>query len=128
MHKALNRYLLISLGWLCVILGAIGAFLPILPTTPFLILALACFSKSSPRFHKMLLNNKWFGPILQEWEKNKTVSRHIKLRAMALVIISFSISILILSGRSGLQLMLVAIGFSALWLIYRLNESEPPAK
>jgi len=128
MHKALNRYLLISLGWLCVILGAIGAFLPILPTTPFLILALACFSKSSPRFHKMLLNNKWFGPILQEWEKNKTVSRHIKLRAMALVIISFSISILILSGRSGLQLMLVAIGFSALWLIYRLNESELPAK
>ena len=128
MHKALNRYLLISLGWLCVILGAIGSFLPILPTTPFLILALACFSKSSPRFHKMLLNNKWFGPILQEWEKNKTVSRHIKLRAMALVIISFSISILILSGRSGLQLMLVAIGFSALWLIYRLNESELPAK
>ena len=128
MHKALNRYLLISLGWLCVILGAIGAFLPILPTTPFLILALACFSKSSPRFHKMLLNNKWFGPILQEWEKNKTVSRHIKLRAMALVIISFSISILILSGISGLQLMLVAIGFSALWLIYRLNESELPAK
>jgi len=128
MHKALNRYLLISLGWLCVILGAIGAFLPILPTTPFLILALACFSKSSPRFHKMLLNNKWFGPILQEWEKNKTVSRQVKLRAMVLVIASFGISILILSGRIGLQLMLFAIGFSALWLIYRLNESEPPAK
>ena len=128
MHKALNRYLLISLGWLCVILGAIGAFLPILPTTPFLILALVCFSKSSPRFHKMLLNNKWFGPILQEWEKNKTVSRQVKLRAMVLVIASFSISILILSGRIGLQLMLFAIGFSALWLIYRLNESEPPAK
>ena len=128
MHKALNRYLLISLGWLCVILGAIGAFLPILPTTPFLILALACFSKSSPRFHKMLLNNKCFGPILQEWEKNKTVSRHVKLRAMALVITSFGISILILSDRSGLQLMLFAIGFSALWLIYRLNESKPPAK
>jgi len=125
MEKALKRYLLLSLGWLSVILGSIGAVLPILPTTPFLILALACFSKSSPRFHRMLLNNKWFGPVLTEWEKNKTISRQVKLRSMALVIISFSISIIILSGRTGLQLMLVVLGLVALAVIYQLKESEP---
>ena len=126
MEKALKRYLLLSLGWLSVILGSIGAVLPILPTTPFLILALACFSKSSPRFHRMLLNNKWFGPVLTEWEKNKTISRQVKLRSMALVIISFSISIIILSGRTELQLTLVVLGLVALAVIYQLKESEPP--
>ena len=128
MQEDLKRYLLISLGWLSVILGAIGALLPVIPTTPFLILALVCFSKSSPRFHKMLLDNKWFGPALTQWEQNKTISRHIKFRAMALVIVSFGGSIAILWGRNGLQLMLVAIGLIALWFIYQLKESEPPIK
>jgi uncharacterized membrane protein YbaN (DUF454 family) len=128
MQEDLKRYLLISLGWLSVVLGAIGALLPVIPTTPFLILALACFSKSSPRFHKMLLNNKWFGPALGQWEKNKTITRQIKHRAMALVILSFSASIAILWGRRQLQLMLVAIGLIALWFLYQLKESEPPIK
>jgi uncharacterized membrane protein YbaN (DUF454 family) len=126
MQEALKRYLLLSLGWLSVILGAIGALLPVIPTTPFLILALACFSKSSPRFHRMLLNNKWVGPSLTEWEQNKTISRQIKFRAMVLVVISFTISIIILSGRTGLQLMLVVLGLIALGVIYQLKESEPP--
>ena len=126
MQEALKRYLLLSLGWLSVILGAIGALLPVIPTTPFLILALACFSKSSPRFHRMLLNNKWVGPSLTEWEQNKTISRQIKFRAMALVVISFTISIIILSGRTGLQLMLFVLGLIALGVIYQLKESEPP--
>jgi uncharacterized membrane protein YbaN (DUF454 family) len=128
MQKALKRYLLLSLGWLCILLGGIGVLLPILPTTPFLILALACFSKSSPRFHRMLLNNKWFGPVLTEWERTKTISRQIKYRAMALVVISFGISIIILSGRTGLQLMLTVLGLIALGLIYQLKESESPTK
>ena len=126
MQEALKRYLLLSLGWLSVVLGAIGALLPVIPTTPFLILALACFSKSSPRFHRMLLNNKWVGPSLTEWEQNKTISRQIKFRAMVLVVISFTISIIILSGRTGLQLMLVVLGLIALGVIYQLKESEPP--
>lgn len=128
MHKEFKRYLLISFGWISVILGAIGALLPIIPTTPFLILALACFSKSSPHFHSMLLNHKGVGPVLLEWEKNRSIRRYIKLRAMAFVIISFSASIAISSGRTNLQLMLVIIGFTILWFIYHLKESGPPGK
>ncbi len=123
MEAKLTRYLLIVAGWLAVILGLIGAVLPIVPTTPFLIVALACFSKSSPRFHRMLLTNKWFGPPLKEWENNHTVKRHVKIKAMMLIVVSFGISIAILSGRSGLQLMLLGLGSIALWFIYHLKES-----
>ena len=123
MEARIKRYLLMAIGWLAVILGAIGAVLPIMPTTPFLILALACFSKSSPRFHRMLLNNRWFGPPLKEWESDKTVKRPVKIKAMMLIVLSFSVSITILAGRTELQLMLLVIGSIALWFIYHLKES-----
>ncbi|NOQ94794.1 MAG: DUF454 family protein, partial [Methylophaga sp.] len=66
MRKRIKKYLLLISGLLFLALGIIGAVLPILPTTPFLILALACFANSSPRFHQMLLNNRWFGAALQQ--------------------------------------------------------------
>lgn len=125
MQQHIKRYSLIFIGWLSIVLGAIGAVLPILPTTPFLILALACFSKSSPRFHRMLLNNKWVGPSLQEWEQHKTIKPHIKHRAMLLTVAAFTGSILILMGRPHLQIMLATIGLIVLWFIYHLKESPP---
>jgi uncharacterized membrane protein YbaN (DUF454 family) len=128
MHKEFKRYLLISFGWLSVFIGAIGAILPVVPTTPFLILALAYFSKSSPRFYSMLLNHKRVGSVLTEWEKNKSIRRYIKFRALVLVVISFSASIALSIGRSNLQLILVIIGFAVLWFIYHLKEAEPPEK
>ena len=128
MRQKIKQCLLISLGWLAVLLGAIGILLPLVPTTPFLILALGCFSKSSPRFHKMLLSNKWLGPPLQEWENTHTIRRHIKHRVMILIVISFSVSIAILSGRHSLQLMLVFLGLAVLLLVARLKEPEDNSK
>ena len=125
MRTKVKHYLLIVLGWLCVMLGAIGAVLPLLPTTPFLILALGCFAESSPRFHRMLLNNKWFGPPLAQWESTHTVRKNTKHKAMMIIIITFAVSITILHGRIGLQLMLVGIGLILLWYVNRLKESEP---
>lgn len=124
MRATLKRYLLICLGWLFVILGVIGAVLPLLPTTPFLILALGCFAESSPRFHKMLLDNKWFGPPLAQWEQSKTIRRKIKHKVMILIIATFGISIWILSGRVELQLMLVCLCLILLTFVWRLKESE----
>jgi len=124
MRAVIKRYVLIVLGWLFVILGAIGAVLPLLPTTPFLILALGCFAESSPRFHKMLLDNKWFGPPLAQWEQTKTVRRKIKHKVMVLIIATFGISIWVLSGRIELQLMLVCFCLILLSFVWRLKESE----
>ncbi len=122
MKQALRKNLFIVLGCLFVLLGAIGVVLPVLPTTPFLLLALALFANSSPRFHQMLLNNRWFGAILRQWDDNKTVSRRIKKRASLLILISFLISISLLQGSMGLQLMLVAIALILLMLIWQLQE------
>jgi len=124
MHTKIKHTLLICLGWIFVLLGAIGAVLPLLPTTPFLILALACFAESSPRFHRMLLENKWFGPPLAQWESTKTIRRKIKHKVMMLIIATFGISILVLSGRANLQIMLVCFCLILLTFVWRLKESK----
>ncbi|MBU0946484.1 MAG: YbaN family protein [Proteobacteria bacterium] len=75
----LKKYFLVSGGLLCVSLASIGVFLPGLPTTPFLLLAAACFTRSSPRLHKKLLDNKVFGGLIRNWEENRTVPRKAKI-------------------------------------------------
>ena len=124
LQKNMQKKLLMLLGWFFVLLSAIGLLLPILPTTPFLILALALFANSSPRFHQMLLNNRWFGPVLKQWEENKTVTRSIKLRAILLVLVSFPVSIFLVREYLILQVMLIAIASILLFYISRLKEEE----
>jgi uncharacterized membrane protein YbaN (DUF454 family) len=124
MPTKIKHIILIILGWLFIILAVIGAVLPLLPTTPFLILALACFAESSPRFHRMLLNNKWFGPALAQWEQTKTIRRKIKHKVMLLIIVTFGISIFVLSGRASLQLMLVSFCLILLLFVWRIKESD----
>ncbi len=124
MRTKVKHTLLIVIGWFFVILGAVGAVLPLLPTTPFLIIALACFAESSPRFHQMLLANKWFGSPLAQWESSKTIRRKIKHKVMMLIIATFSISIFVLSGRVELQLMLVCFCIILLAFVWRLKESN----
>lgn len=109
MRTKVKNGLIIALGWFFVALAIIGVLLPILPTTPFLILALALFSKSSPRFHKMLLDSKWFGSSLKQWEQNKTLSRKTKYKATVLIAMTFAISIALLYDRIRLQIMLAGI-------------------
>ena len=111
-------------GLLSLTLGIIGVALPILPTTPFLILALACFANSSPRFHKMLLNNRWFGSALQQWEESRTITRASKLKAIKLVVLTFSLSIGILHGKLQLQIGLLVIGSILLAFMWRLKEAK----
>ncbi len=124
MRKKIKKYLLIFLGSLFVILGVIGALLPIMPTTPFLLLALACFANSSPRFHARLLNNRWFGGDLRQWEQNRSIARRAKIKAMMLIIFTFAVSIGILHGRTQLQLGLLFLGSILLVFIWRLKEAE----
>ena len=123
MKKLIQKSLFIFLGWFFVVLGVIGVVLPILPTTPFLILALAFFARSSPRFHQMLLNNRWVGTSLKQWEEKKSVSRQTKRNASILVFISFSLSIAILSSRLELQAFLIVMATILLFFIWRLKEA-----
>lgn len=82
------RWIWLLTGSLSVVLGVVGAFLPLLPTTPFMLLAAYCFAKSSPRAHTWLLNNPWFGQQIRDYYAGKGISIRTKLIAVAMVTIS----------------------------------------
>src|SRR3546814_2092907 len=69
------------LGFIWVGIGAVGAFVPLLPTTIFIILALGCFARSSPRLEHWLLNHERFGPALRAWRDQRAISRSAKRAA-----------------------------------------------
>ncbi|WP_245686094.1 YbaN family protein [Terasakiispira papahanaumokuakeensis] len=84
------RWLLLITGWGCVGLGILGVVLPLLPTTPFLILAAFCFSKSSPRLHHWLREQKYLGPHLTSWEDHGVIRPRAKRLATAMIVIMMS--------------------------------------
>ncbi len=94
------RVIYFSLGWFFFVLGAIGAILPVLPTTPFMLLALWAFSQSSERFHRWLYHHPFFGPPLQKWHQYRVIPLPAKI-----VSISFmSLSLVYISLYSPIQL------------------------
>ena len=82
----MQRIILIIIGWLAVVLGTLGVVLPVLPTTPFILLAAWCFARSSPRFHAWLLYRSWFGSYLRFWQKHHAMPRGVKPRAILLIL------------------------------------------
>jgi len=72
-------------GWALVGVATLGLFLPLLPTTPFLLVASMCFVRSSPRAQRWLLNSRWFGPLLRDWNEHRAVRRPVKYLAVAVV-------------------------------------------
>lgn len=91
--KGTLRFLYYLLGWSFLILGILGAFLPLLPTTPFLLLALYFFSRSSPKWSAWILNHRVFGPPIHRWREKKAIKKNVKAWALSVLILSFSISI-----------------------------------
>ena len=85
------RILFLTLGFICVGLGVLGAFLPLLPTTPFLLVALWAFSRSSRRFHHWLYTHPRFGPRLQAWQQHGIVPVRVKVSAISAMAVSFSL-------------------------------------
>lgn len=83
-----------SLGWLFFAIGLLGAFLPVLPTTPFMLLALWMFSKSSQRFHDWLYFHPFFGPPLQQWQQYRVIPRAAKIMSVSMISASFVVMIL----------------------------------
>ncbi|CAE6911389.1 YbaN family protein [Vibrio sp. B1FLJ16] len=90
-----KRYFFNIVGGLCILLGIAGIVLPLLPTTPFILLASACFMRGSPKFHHWLHNHRTFGPILYNWNKNKAVDAKVKRRGTVFIALSFTFSILV---------------------------------
>lgn len=83
------KWLWFILAWLSFVTGFIGAFLPILPTTPFLILAAFLFSKSSPRFHAWIMNLPMAGDAVRDWQHNRVINIRAKILCGSMILLSF---------------------------------------
>lgn len=87
------RPLLIAAGLLCLVLAVLGIFLPMLPATPFLLLAAACFARSSERLHAWMLRHRRFGPLLNDWETQRAIRPSAKRSATAAILASAALTL-----------------------------------
>lgn len=117
-------------GGVSLLLGVIGIFLPGLPTTPFVLLAAACFAKASPRVHQWMLRHRILGPILRNWDEHRSLTRKTKSIAIVSMVLMLSISIWSFSGRLWIQLALLALGAIGALMVLRIptrvNKVAPP--
>jgi uncharacterized membrane protein YbaN (DUF454 family) len=127
------RTLWLVTGTVCVALGANGIVLPILPTTPFLLAAAACYYKSSPRMHRWLLNNKWFGEYIRNYTEGKGLTRKTKVTALTVLWVTIGISIIFMLERIlpatlvlPMQIVMVAVAIAVSTHILRLPTFRKP--
>ena len=120
-----RRWLYLGAGWLLVGLAAAGLVLPLLPTTPLLLLAASCFLRSSERSRRWLLNSRLFGPTLRDWHDHRAVRRPVKLLAVAVIAAVIAVSFVrdLAPAVRVAIVLLCAIGLVVLW---RLPTRPPP--
>jgi len=111
------KILYFILGWGFFIIGAIGVILPVLPTTPFMILALWAFAKSSKRFHDWLYQHKLFGPPLQKWTEHRVIPLPAKILSVSMMSLSF-VYVLFFRNLDLIWLILTAgLMLYAMWFV-----------
>ncbi|OON37500.1 hypothetical protein BTJ39_20080 [Izhakiella australiensis] len=120
----MQRTILLITGWLAMFLALAGVLLPLLPTTPFLLLAAWCFARSSPRFHHWLLNRSWFASYLRNWQRHRALPAAAKRRAIAFTVLSFAVSLWLVK-LLWLRVMLLLILAVLLWFMWRLPVIKP---
>ncbi|MCG6953612.1 MAG: YbaN family protein [Betaproteobacteria bacterium] len=124
------RALFVLLGFLFVGLGVAGAVLPVLPATPFFLLAAACFARASARFYNWLLNNPTFGPTIVEWRRYRSIRFRTKVSAILLMASMLTISTLFFVKDRNVQIGLAALGVLLaiwMWRIPSRDRSGPAA-
>jgi len=112
------KIIIATLGWLCVLLGVIGIFLPLLPTTPFLLLAAWLFAHSSERFHDWLHQHPHLGPIIAAWNSEEGLDRQVRNRILLVMWSGMLVSALIV-GKVWAYILLFAIGLAVSVYILR---------
>ncbi|MBK9214829.1 MAG: YbaN family protein [Chloracidobacterium sp.] len=115
-----RKAILIFVGTLCVGLGLLGMFLPLLPTTVFLLMAAYCYSKSSERFYIWLLTNRYCGTYISNYRSGRGISLRQKVSTITVLWASIGLSIWLMNGKLWVALLLaaIAVGVSVhiLWL------------
>lgn len=114
-YQRWRKWTLVTAGVVSTGLGLVGIVLPLLPTTPFLLLAAACFVRSSSRLYNWLISHKWFGPHIRNYREHKAIAMNVKLWTIALLwgTISYTAFGIIKSRSVQIVLLVIALGVTA---------------
>jgi uncharacterized membrane protein YbaN (DUF454 family) len=113
-----------ALAGLFFVLGALGAILPILPTTPFLLLTSYFLTRTSPRLNQWLLTSRFFGPILRDWQQRGGVRPEVKVKAIIVVLMAVSLSLWLTDLPSTLRWVVAIMALIGIGVILRLPAAE----
>ncbi|MCC6948416.1 MAG: YbaN family protein [Bradyrhizobiaceae bacterium] len=115
----MTRPLWIAIGLASLTTGAAGAVLPLLPSTPFLLLAAYAFARSSPRLHAWLLEHPAFGPVIDDWRRHRAIARRTKIAALAVIAATLALSALLGVSAWILAIQAVVLSGSAIFIVTR---------
>ena len=120
------RLLWLAFGGVCVGLAIAGAALPLLPTTPFLLLAVFAFARSSQRLHDWLVDHRHFGPMIRNWREHGGIDRRFKLLAVAAMLVALLVSWVVGVGPRLLMVQALVLGASATFILTRPDGPRRP--
>lgn len=123
-HARHVRWLFLALGLLFVGVGVLGIFLPVLPTTLFMLLVAACFTRSSERFYQWLLDHPLFGCTVREWREHRSIPRRTKWVAIFTMGATLGISIVFFIPRGPVQWALALFGIGLAIFLYRIPSRD----
>lgn len=119
-------YVLIACGFFLLALGAAGIVIPVLPTTPFVLLAAACFSASSPRTYRMLLRSRFFGPYIEHYRNGGGITKTAKARGIVVLWVLLGLSAVFVAEHWAYVLLgAVGVGVTLHLLLIKTKPSAP---
>jgi len=128
MVVCVKKWFLFSLGWIATALGFLGVFLPLLPTVPFILLAMYCFGKSSPRFQIWLENNRYLGDTVVRIKASLGLTSAEKKRILFFSWLSIGFTIIFVLDSVHARTMLSLILLIETWVILRMKTYNPEAQ
>jgi uncharacterized membrane protein YbaN (DUF454 family) len=114
------------IGWLCVVLAFLGVLLPILPATPFLLVASYCFLRSSPYFARRLREAPVFGALIQDWEQHRALSPRVKGTALAVLGLGVTMTVVLSKPSPGVLVLLAALATCGAVVVLRIPTLREP--
>ena len=119
------RLIYATLGLVCLAIGIVGVFVPLLPTTPFVLLAAFFFSKSSRRWHEWLLSRPTLGPMIVEWRDHRVIRPRAKILAAAAILLTFGATVTFVAAPPAAKGSVAVLGAALLTFILT-RRSVPP--
>ena len=122
--RSIKTWFVLLVGHLSLLFGLIALLLPVIPTSPFLVVAAACYARTSPRFRKLLIENRHVGPAILKWEQNKCLELKHKILFVLILVIAFSSSAFLFMETQLSKFSMLAVGLVAVIFVASIRTCE----